>query len=203
MTIAASEIILRAGHHLQDTDHIRWTVEELVSWINEAAKAVVTRRLDAGAVIDNLPLVAGTKQTLAADIYRLIDITRNMGDGATPGRAVVRVDRNLLDSIRPDWHTDAQNAVTRNFMYDGERNPTVFFVYPPAVNGKSLEAVVAKFPDDIADEAGEVDLEASFEESILNYVLYRCYAKDSEFGDPAKAVAQYNAFLASLGEQVK
>lgn len=203
MTINVADIIQRAGYHLQDTDHIRWTVEELVSWVNEAAKAVVTRRLDAGAVIDNLPLVAGTKQTLASDIYRLIDVTRNMGDGATPGRAVKRVDRALMDSVRPDWHTATQAAETRNFMYDGETNPTVFFVYPPAVNGKSLEAVVAKFPADAADEAGTVDLEGSFEESLLNYVLYRCYAKDSEFGDPAKAVAQYNAFLASLGEQVK
>ena len=203
MTIPVANIIQRAGYHLQDTDHIRWTVEELVSWVNEAAKAVVTRRLDAGAVIDNLPLVAGTKQTLAADIYRLIDITRNIGSGATPGRAVVRADRALMDAIRPDWHSDDQNAVTRNFMYDGERSPSNFYVYPPAMNGKSLEAVVAKFPADVQDDEDEVNLEASFEESVLNYVLYRCYAKDSEFGDPAKAVAQYNAFLASLGEQVK
>lgn len=203
MTINVADIIQRAGYHLQDTDHIRWTAEELVSWVNEAAKAVVTRRLDAGAVIDNLPLVAGTKQTLASDIYRLIDVTRNMGNGATPGRIVKRVDRALMDSVRPDWHTVAQNAETRNFMYDGETNPTVFYVYPPSVGGKSLEAVVAKFPEDAADENGTVDLEGSFEESVLNYVLYRCYAKDTEFGDPAKAVAQYNAFLASLGEQVK
>lgn len=46
-------------------------------------------------------------------------------------------------------------------------------------------------------------MDASFEEALLNFVLYRCYAKDSEFGDPGKAAAMYAAFQGALGEQVK
>lgn len=203
MGIPVASIIQRAGFYLNDTDHIHWSVTELIGWMNEAAKAVVTRRWDAGAVTENLPLVAGTKQTLAAEIYRIIEITRNMGSGATPGRAVTRADRRLMDTSLPGWHTATAAAETRNWMYDSETSPTIFHVYPPAVAGKSLEAIVSRFPLDVATDQDEIDLDGSFEEAVLNFVLYRCFAKDSEYGDPGKAVAMYDAFRAALGEQVK
>lgn len=203
MGIPASSIIYRAGHQLQDTDHIRWTVEELISWMNEAARAVITRRLDAGAYVDNLVLVAGTKQELPATAYRLIDVTRNMGTGATPGRVVKRCDRQMLDNCYPDWHTHAASNETRNFVYDDAANPNAFYVYPPANANRVLEAVLARFPVEIDDANDELDMDNGFEEAVLNFVLYRCWAKDSEYGDPGKAAAMMSAFQASLGEAAK
>lgn len=203
MAIAVASIIERAGFHLQDEQHIRWTVSELVSWVNEAAKAIVTRRPDAGAFVDNLVLVAGTKQALPDSVYRIIDVTRNMGTGSTPGRVVKRCDRALLDNADPDWHSRTPSAETRNYLYEDAANPQVFYVYPPAVANNVLEAILAHFPLDVSSDTDTVDMDASFEEAMLNFVLYRCYAKDSEYGDAGKAAAMYGAYQAALGEQVK
>lgn len=204
MGIPVSLIIQRAGFALLDEDHIRWTSDELVSWINEAARAVVVRRNDAGAYTDNFTLIAGTKQTLPANVFRLIDVIRNMGTGSTPGRVVKRCDRQLLDNFTPGWHADPAAAVTRNFCYDDGANPQVFYVHPPANANKVLECIFARLPPPVDNiTMTEVDMDDGFGEALLNFVLYRCYAKDSEFADAAKAAAFMSAFQASLGEAAK
>lgn len=200
MGIPTATLLRRAGVHLLDTDHERWKVDELIDWINEGARAIVSRRYDAGSSTENVALVAGSKQTLAADVFRLIDITRNRGTGNDAGRVVKRVDRQLLDVSDPLWHSKTAAAITRQYVYDEKFNPSVFYVSPPAISGNYLEAIVSRFPAEVTSADGqEVDMTDEFQEPLLNFMLYRCYAKDSEYGDPSKAVAHYQAFTASLG----
>lgn len=197
--IPVSTIIYRAGVLLLDEDHIRWTTAELLSWINEGASAIVAAKPAAGARAGVLSLAGGTLQLIESPITQLIDVVRNIGaDGVTPGRAIRRTDRSMLDSVLPDWHLSAQSSTIKHFVYD-DRNPSAFYVFPPAAPGVKVEVAYAVLPDEVTDLDGGLDMTADYAEPLLNFVLYRCFAKDSEYANGNVAAGYYQAFQASLG----
>jgi len=102
-----SDLIQRARKLLNDEDQVqyRWADAELISWINDAQRAVATLRPDACPDTKIVNLVAGTKQSIPAENFRLLDIVRNVAsDGVTPGRAVGIIERETLDLFDPYWH---------------------------------------------------------------------------------------------------
>ena len=62
--IQVSDIVAKVGYLMLDTDHVRWTVPELIGWINESAGAILTRRPAAFARRSVHTLVAGTLQSI-------------------------------------------------------------------------------------------------------------------------------------------
>jgi hypothetical protein len=197
--ISAATLIERSGFLLQDDDHVRWTVPELISWINEAAGALVTIRPSAGAKLVILPLAAGTQQLLGDDVVQLLDVVRNVGaDGVTPGRAIRLAERHLFDSADPDWHTRAGKATIKHYIYD-DRTPNVFYVYPPALADTKVQASITAMPAPVLTEADDLDLDAQFESALVNYIVFRALAKDSEYASGAIATGYYQAFQAALG----
>jgi hypothetical protein len=197
--ISVATLIQRAGFLLQDEDHVRWTVPELVSWINEAAGALVTLRPSSGAQLVTLVLVAGTQQLLDDNVVQLLDVVRNLGaDGVTPGRAIRLAERHLFDSADPDWHTRAGKAVIKHYLYD-DRTPNVFYVYPPALAGTRIQGSLSVMPASISAGTDNLALDSQFESALVNYVVFRAFAKDSEYANGAIATGYYQAFQAALG----
>jgi len=197
--ISASILIQRAGFLLQDDEHVRWTVPELITWINEAAGALVTIRPSAGSKLVVLPLVAGTQQTLDDDVVQLLDIVRNVGaDDVTPGRAIRLAERHLFDSADPDWHTRPGKATIKHYLYD-DRTPNVFYVYPPALAGTKVQASITAMPEQVLATTDTLQLDAQFESALVNYMVFRAFAKDSEYANGAIATGYYQAFQAALG----
>lgn len=197
--ISAATLIKRSGFLLQDDDHVRWTVDELISWINEAAGALVTLRPSAGAKALVMPLLAGTQQLLSDDVVQLLDVVRNVGaDGVTPGRAIRLAERHLFDSADPDWHTRSGSAVIKHYIYD-DRTPNVFYVYPPALAGTKVQASITAMPAPVVASTGTLDLDNQFESALVNYIVFRALAKDSEYANGAIAAGYYQAFQAALG----
>jgi hypothetical protein len=197
--ISAAILIERAGFLLQDEEYVRWTVPELISWINEAAGALVSIRPSAGAKLVVLPLVAGTQQTLDDNVVQLLDVVRNVGaDGVTPGRSIRLAERHLFDSTDPDWHTRSGKAVIKHYIYD-DRTPNVFYVYPPALAGTKIQASLTVIPPQLTADTDTLDLDTQFESALVNYVVFRAMAKDSEYANGAIATGYYQAFQAALG----
>ncbi len=197
--ILVGNITSRAGEVLNDSVHTRWPIDELLTWVNEGGKAIVTRRPDAGATTENYTLADGTRQALAEDVHRLLRVNRNMGNGTQPGKVVTLADRRLLEDADPDWHTKTATAVTRQYAYEPQINPREFHVYPPAIAGNKLEVVVSKYPDEIVSEQDYIELPNEFEEALLSYVLFRSFSKDSEYANAQTAAAHYQVFVAALG----
>ncbi len=94
-------------------------------------------------------------------------------------------------------------------MYD-PRQPKEFFVYPPATTAAELEVIYADavvshtLSESALDPTGSntdvILLDDIYQSSITDWVLYRAYSKDAEYGsNEARAVASYNAFNAALG----
>jgi hypothetical protein len=197
--IEVSSIIKRAGLTLNDEDHLRWTIEELLEWINEGTGAIVSARPSAGARIVAFPLSAGTQQEIPDDVVQLIDVIMNVSDeGAVPGRAIRKTERHLLDSADPDWHIRPGKPVIKHYTYD-DRTPAIFHVYPPALANTWVKVAYSKIPDDVSGADDTIGLNVEFADALLNYVLYRCYSKDSEFSNAGVANAFYQAFTASMG----
>ncbi len=198
---------------LQDEDHASWTLKELIGWLNSAGKELVLLKPTALPSNGNMELVAGTKQTISATALGFGGLVRNMGvDGATPGRAIKEVSRDVLDATIPDWHTTTPAAAVKYFTRD-PLDPKTFYVYPPQPSSPSkVEAVTYIPPADIdyADEnlssytnvnalGGAGLLDDIYENAFLDYLLYRCYLKDGEDGSDNRALMFYNAFRTALG----
>lgn len=193
----ASDIISRARIILNDGDSSRWADSELIGWINDGQRAIVVVRPDASATTATVTLVAGTRQSIPSDGIRLMDVMRNMSASGSGGRVVRNVDRDILDTQDINWHSATQQAVIKNFVYDN-RNPKVFYVYPPATTAASLEIIYTKNPTDCTTSSSSLALHDIYTDALLNYVLYRAYSKDAEFAANASLSGQYLQIFSSM-----
>jgi hypothetical protein len=194
MAIPVADLLARLDSLMNDDNRKRWDVEERMNWINDAAREIVLRRPAARSVTQSLSLVAGTLQTAPTGAAQVLDIVRNLVAGKL-GRAIRIVDRQLLDDAQPDWHT-IKPGLTKHFTYD-ERSPTTFYVYPPAVEGATVEALLSMPPPTVG-ATGTLDMRAEFINAIINWALYRCHTKDSEYSQGAMAGQMYQAFMDAI-----
>jgi hypothetical protein len=208
MAILAKNIIRSVAEILNDLTSVRWTVDELVRHLNDGQRDILIYRPDALKKRAALPLAAGTYQALPTDCSKLIDVPRN-----TNGPAVRLFSRKILDSVNPAWHTMTASTTVVHYDYD-ERDPKYIYVYPPTpASGASLDVVYAAYPVDVtAPTAGQdwslvtgnIGLPDEYGNLLRDYIVYRCYLKDAEFGgDGAKASAFYGAYANALGIELK
>lgn len=199
-TVLASSIISRAGALLADAAYDRWTQAELLDWLNDGHREIVSVRPSANPKTAVVTLAAGTRQAMPAEAYQLIRITRNMdADGVTPGWAVRLTDMALLDQQSPDWHMEAQKTRVRQYTYD-IREPLAFYVYPPAAAGVKVEMTYSYPPATVAAVGNTITIPDIYANALLDYVLFRAYAKDGEHpANAARAAAYRQSFENSLG----
>lgn len=204
-TTKVVDILDRAGIILQDSMNVRFPKQELLKFFNDAQKEVVMHRPDAKMANTTFDCADGTKQTLPTAAITLIEVIRNVS-----GRAITQVQRRILDETLPNWHqsTAGTNKI-EHFVYD-PAYPKIFYVYPQAVSGShSLEIVYSAMPNDITitdaafangTDIQVIDIDDIYANSLLDYVLYRSYQKDSEFaGNAQRAMMHYQSFSAALG----
>jgi hypothetical protein len=208
MPITAQSIIRRVVETLQDTTSIRWPVAELVRYLNDGQREVVLYRPDSMVTNSTVTCVAGSKQTLPANGAKLIEVVRNSGTK----RAVRLTNREILDAQMPGWHALAGQNEVLHYMYD-PRDPRVFYVYPPATTSAQLDIVYAAYPTDVVEPAdgatytavtGNISLPDIYGNVLQDYILARCYMKDSEYaGNAQRAQAHYTLFANALGIELK
>lgn len=208
-TITAGTIISKAQVIAQDTTAIRWPVIEWVGWLNDAQREIAIIRPNSFTKIGNVTMTAGTKQSIPADGIQFLEFIRNMGAGGTiPGNAARKVDRRLMDSVTPDWHTSAKNsAVVQHYVFD-PLSPKIFYVYPGSTGGTiAVEILYSASPTDLVTTGTEaamraltITLDDIYATVILDYLLYRAYSKDSEFvGNAERSLIYRKAFDNALG----
>lgn len=199
-TILNTAILAQAQTILLDASGVRWPNTELLGWLNEGQRAIVGFKPTAYMKSLAVQLAAGTKQAAPSDCVQLVDIARNMGtDGNTPGRAIRITNRATLDAQVPNWHAATPSATVKHYTYT-LLDPLRFYVYPPQpANGQGYVEITygALPPAGVLGVA--IAVEDVYAHTLLDYVLYRAFSKDTEFGaDANRATAHQNAFLASL-----
>lgn len=209
-TVKVVELIDRAQTILQDTTAVRWPVLELQKWLSDAYREIILMRPDANTQTGTFTCVTGTRQVLTtvfSSALRLIDVIRNVA--ATSDKSAVRlVDRRTLDDQRRGWHGETATVNIQHFMFD-PKLPKEFMVYPPATSAAELEVVYSSVPAahtlteaqlTNAATADVIEIDDSYANAILDYMLYRAYSKDAEYAANAqRAVAHYQAMQSSLG----
>lgn len=210
MSIAASSIIQRCVDILQDGTSVRWPVNELIRYLNDGQREVALYRPDALVTNATITLVQGTKQSLPANASKLIEVVRNNTESSS--RSVRLINREILDAQTSAWHELTPQVEILHYMYD-PRDPTVFYVYPPASTSAELDLVYSVYPTDIAavnegatysDVVGNLSVPDIYGNVIQDYILYRAYTKDSEYaGNAQRAQAHYQTFANALGIELQ
>jgi hypothetical protein len=208
MTTPASAIIKDAHTILHDEDGVRWPADELVRYLNLGQIAIAEIRPDQKRTTQTLTLAAGHEQEIPANVTALIDIPNN-AEGKKS--RITKVDLQLLDHTVPDWRSGTQALTVKHFMHNIVE-PRKFDVYPPVQAGVKVAATVGVYPTPIAapdgvlstSVLGNIDLQDYWQSALLDYVLFRAYSKDAEFGgNVAMATSYHNLFMGALGVQLK
>lgn len=198
MSTTAQQIVDRAQVTLVDVAGVRWPDAELLSAVSDAQREICAVRLDAYTKLANIPLVAGTRQSLPADGLLLVELTRNMGSGSTPGAALRKVPRQLMDAQTPGWHTTTPAAVASDYTYD-PLTPKTFYVYPPSTGSVQVEALYGALPPAMAALTDTLSIDDTYAIPVLDYVLYRAFLKDGGVtGSLQRAAVHRQAFDAFL-----
>jgi len=199
-TILASAIIGRCQILAQDTSAIRWTMPEWLMWLNDGQREVAIIKPSAFTKIGNVTLVAGTRQSLPADGVEFIEYIRSMGVGGTiPGSVARKVQRRLMDSQTPNWHSVSATAAPTHYIFD-PLAPKTFYVYPPSLGTTQSEILYGASPPDVTAVSNVISLDDVYANVLLDYMLYRAYGKDNEFvGNAERSVLYRKAFETSLG----
>ncbi len=213
-----SDLLTRAAIILQDDDHVRWPLPELVKWLNDALHAVVLAKPSASSLSVALSLIAGTLQSLTnASHLALLRIPRNLVAAGPPrigGRIIRPTTREVLDASQPSWHDPTEvpyKKEVRQYVYD-EASPREFYVYPGNLGTGLIEAVVSVLPtqlaasgdpDTIGSYATELGLPEPWAVALLDFVLYRAFAKDDVAADVSRSRLHYQAFASAVGVKVQ
>jgi hypothetical protein len=207
----ASAIITRAQTILQDDTGVRWTINELLGWLNDGQREIVLLRPGVNPHTASMQLAAGTLQALPSDAVALIDVTRNLGvNGATPGPAIRRAAKEALDAQWPVWHSDQTTrfgfprGTVIHFTHD-PASPRTFHVYPPqpAADRHHVEVVYSRCPVEAATTGSNIGLNDIFSGMLLDYILYRAYSKEMDHaGAAGRAAAHYQQFINAINGMV-
>lgn len=201
MTIIAQSVIDRCRNQLIDTGSAyRWSDVELLDWISDGQRTIVAAVPQAAYKIVTVALSAGTRQTLPADGYKLLDIPRNLV-GGVPGTPCSSVDRAILDRQYLTWHSGPQVPGVLHWTYD-PNDPLTFFVFPANNGAGGVEVVYSFMPTEVSLGTDVLTVRDIYQTPLMDYVLYRAYGKDSDFGAGSALAQNYlGAFTAFIQAQ--
>ena len=207
MAITAQSIIQRIVKVLNDETSVRWTIPELVRYFNDGQRDIAMLRPDTTSIRTMHTLTAGHKQTLPANGTKLIDVNANGNKNA-----VTIVASAILDAQIRNWRNLPGTNDILHYTYD-PREPKTFEVYPPALATAVLDIEYSALPADIPTPAegttftavtGDFAMGDLFANAQQNYILYRCYTKDTEYtANPQRAAAFQQAYANDLGVEIK
>lgn len=186
-----AQSLLDKAQALMIDDGVRCPADEALEWLNDGQREIAIARPDLFSRVDLITCVAGTKQTIPSWATKLMRVTRNMGtSGTTPGRAIRPASMALLDASVPNWHTRPASTEIYNVVTDAV-SPRTFYVYPPATAGIKIEFEGGTSSTDVQFATDSITVDDMFGPALVNYICFRAYSKDTDFGGAADRAAAY------------
>lgn len=202
MAVNAQSIIDRARTQLIDNGSTpRWTDAELFKWLSDGLRTIVGIAPGATSITDVMALATGTRQSIPANGYMLLTILRNCNvDGSVAGRAVRVASRELMDSQDANWHNSSTSATVQSYVFDPQE-PEAFYVYPPNNGTGHVQLIYSANPVEIVAGTDTLPVQDIYQTPLVDYVLFRAYQKDSDFGaGMAQSQAYLQLFMAFMGQ---
>ena len=199
----ASDVIDHARDTLVDPDGIRWVDTDMLRWLGDGLRATAVLRPSAAAKTTAVLLAADdTKQSIPADGFLLLDITRNMGiDGLTPGKPVREVDYDAMRSFYTVWHSATGVTEIDNYCYDVDIDPLKFWIAPRthASTPVYVEMEYAETWEDPATVSAVLPLNEEYKMALAEFLCYKALAVDTDVSDPQQSQGHLAAFTAMVG----
>lgn len=214
MTTPATYVLQQVSQTLQDPDQIRWNHSELAGYLNDGQIEIITKRPDLKTARITFTPVDGAVQQIPSNALALMDVTQN---ATGRKRALTKVDQLLIEAVQRDWQGLPAATEFVHFMHD-PREPRRFLLYPPAKAGGAVVLLCSMYPTPVTVTStlvppgfppifwaqGNIDVPDEFANALRDYILYRAYSKDAEFGGNAQLSASYfQLFNAALGAQLQ
>lgn len=200
MSITASDVIDRARDLLIDPDGVRWTDAEMLRWLTDAERAVVSVIPNASQTITTKALVVGPRQTIPAGGIQLLRAYRNLSAVGVRGNIIHEVEWELFNRQYPEFPTDTVAADVVAYAFD-PNDPTAFYVFPPNDGTGAVEINYSLYPPALTALTDTLTVRDIFETALLDYVLFRAQSKDSDYAggeNVAKGyLANFSAFLSA------
>ena len=198
----AKTIIDKASVILSDLAGARWTVTELLGWLNDGQRELVAISPSSNVKNSALQLVAGVKQSLPSDSMVLIDIPHNLGAaGTTVGAAINHVPKEVMLKRIPGWTTEMPNGVVKHYIYN-PTDPLIFYIYPPQPSvPKYVECVYSAIPVLIANATAgtKITVNDAYQNALLDYLLYRAFIKDTDSANQVtRGQEHYKMFIGAV-----
>lgn len=197
--IAVGPMLDSVSGTLLDRARRTWSLAELVQYTNEALAATAAVKPDMFVRQEAVSLVAGTLQRIPDGGVALLNVTHN----EVSGRVITQVDGGLLNEANRFWPAATRQTDVEHFAAD-PRDPTRFDVTPPNDGTGSVQMTWGAVPDPVTGSSGEeLDISPSYEPILINYILGRCYEKNTTAGNPAKAMSFKNQWGVMVGLKSK
>lgn len=205
--ITVSNILIdRVRVLLRDTDvgGVQWTDSELIAWFNDACSEIARIRPESSSITADVPTSAGTKQTIPAGGSMLLEVVCNQ-NGGVRGRAIRRIERQVLDTENPNWHTATPTNEAFRFI-PSLTDPRTFYLYPPSIGTANdptvgITVVYSKSPAPVTGLSDPVPLPDMYAPTIVNYVCFRAFQKMNESeAARLKAAEFYQLFTSQMGQ---
>lgn len=208
MSNTIESVLSRVTDITKDYDRVRWSDPELLRWANDGQDQIASLHMRAADRHMTLTLAGGARQDLrtidpTVRWLRLQNIVCNFVGNDPIGPTVRQVSRPMLDAAFRTWRSRSQAAQIEEFAVS-EQEPFTFDVFPPAIAGTRVLALVATKPTPITSTTGALSLADGFDIPLVDYILFRCFSKDAN--DPsyqARASGHLQAFQLAMGVETK
>lgn len=217
MTLRVRRILTQVGITLQDQTAVRWSLRERYRYLEDGVRELAIHNPAALTRTRIMGLAAGSRQEAPDGVLSIHAITANMaGLSNTYERrdSITTVERAVIDATDPDWANPNKNPAQKRVLhviYD-EIDPRTFHVYPPNDGTGRVEYIAAVMPyipsppDSATNQLISWDgvqinrVPDIYENAIADYILFRCYEKDTQFtGNAARAQAHFMLFANAVG----
>lgn len=218
MAAKTQSVIDRIDAITSDPSRRRFKLARIALWMNDMQRLIAELAVRAASEDRTLTLAAGVEQDLRAlepgvDWIKLHRIKHNVVEGLLIGAEIREVDPVTRHNVAPLWRRTKPSRTVQEYALD-PRLPTQFEVFPPAVAGTQVRALVSVAPPPVCvlDGAGTalanpnevIGLAAGFDGPLVDLTVARLFMLDA--GDAsyqARAAAHIQAAERSLGVTIK
>ena len=200
MTVLVSDVIGSVRDELLDngTAYYTWSEATLERWLNDVMAAAATLKRDIYPQIVPIPLVAGSVQTVPANVLQLLEPYYNVASG----NAVTKGGLTLISRRFPTWRAGTA-AVDVSDVTTDERDPVHFQVYPPNNGTGQIMALCGCIPvlsaiGCLPISSSAVPLPDNYRQALVDGVCSKAMGANTRRQDITKANFYWQRFQAGI-----